>query len=144
MYWLQLLFNEFSGGPQMGLCEQSIIQKWRAWMHLLLNQREVRSWRTGMQNKMLAWPGTILYSLTAIRALPGQEVQTMLIWMLFLFLFWVHKPCDLMCYHLLELKCPIIIYEWSLVLLSWDALSEEYPMYICCFMPVKVYNFTFH
>jgi len=26
----QLLFNEFSGGPQMGLCEQSIIQKWRA------------------------------------------------------------------------------------------------------------------
>jgi len=25
-----LIFNEFSGGPQMGLCEQSIIQKWRA------------------------------------------------------------------------------------------------------------------
>jgi hypothetical protein len=51
--WANFFVNEFSGGLQMDLCEQSMMQKWQAW-NLLLNQREVRSWRTGMQNEMLA------------------------------------------------------------------------------------------
>ena len=79
----------------MGLSEQNIMQKWQAWMHLLLNQRGVRSWRTGMQNEMLAWPGrlVLLSALLPYRHYLAKKCKQCLYWY-FSFSFWLHKSFD--------------------------------------------------